>query len=110
MLETFKPKDSFNFSPNNQGSLKFDPEWVINGEGWLGNSGSNLPMISNKNIPYSYISPESTIFTQPKGLHSFSVKNDLDVWGGYDSPYFSLSDYQNSRIIRGGITIFLIFQ
>jgi hypothetical protein len=29
MLETFKPKDSFNFSPNNQGSLKFDPSGLL---------------------------------------------------------------------------------
>lgn len=33
MLETFKPKDSFNFSPNPAGSLRFNPEWVVNGEG-----------------------------------------------------------------------------
>lgn len=101
MLETFKPKDSFNFSPNNQGSLRFDTEWVVNGEGWLGNSGSNIPIVSDRNLPHAYILPESTLFTQPYGTHPFSIKNDLDIFGGEDSPYFALSDYQNSRIVRG---------
>ena len=101
MLETFKPKDTFNFSPTPPGALRFDTEWVVNGEGWLGNNGSNLAIVSKNNSPNPYTSPESTLFTQPAGLHSFSVKNDLDIFGGEDSPYFSLSDYQNSRIIRG---------
>lgn len=100
-LETFKPKDSFNFSPNIKGFLKFDPEWVINGEGWLGNNGSNVATISNKNIPFSYLNPESSIYSQAKGLHSFKITNDLDIFLGDDSPYFALSDYQNNRIIRG---------
>lgn len=101
MLETFKPKDSFSFSPNPNGFLKFDPEWVVNGEGWLGNTGSTVSPVVNMDIPYNYTSPEMLTFTQPKGLHGFAVKDDLDVFGGLDSPYFSLSDYQNNRIIRG---------
>lgn len=101
MLETFKPKDSFNFSPNPPGSLRFSPEWVVNGEGWLGNSGSNVPIVSTMNLPISFVSPETTLFTQPLGIHSFSVKDDLDIWGGLDSPYFSLSDFQQNRKVRG---------
>jgi hypothetical protein len=81
--------------------LNFEPEWVINGEGWLGNSGSNLPIISNKNIPISYIDPVSNIISQPKGIHSFKINDDMDDLGGIDSPYFSLSDHQLNRIIRG---------
>jgi hypothetical protein len=101
ILETFKPKDTFNFAPIVRNSLNFEPEWVINGEGWLGNSGSNLPIVSNKNLPISYIDPVSNLITQPKGIHSFKVNDDMDDFGGIDSPYFSLSDHQLNRIIRG---------
>jgi len=99
--ETFKPKDEFSFSPNSRSFLKFDSEWVVNGEGWLGNSGSNIPIISKNNIPLHYLDPIASILTQPKGLHSFKIQNDYDNFLGEDSPYFSLSDYQNNRIIRG---------
>jgi hypothetical protein len=41
------------------------------------------------------------VYTQPRGLHSFLVTDDLDWQGGLDSPYFSLTDFQKNRIIRG---------
>jgi len=60
-----------------------------------------IPIISEKNIPNTYIDPINSIITQPKGIHSFKLQDEFDSFGGFDSPYFSLSDYQNNRIIRG---------
>jgi hypothetical protein len=65
------------------------------------NTGFNFSPISQTNLPINYINTQNNIFTQPKGIHSFETLDDLDSNGGLDSPYYSLSDFQKNRIIRG---------
>lgn len=101
LLETFKPKDSFNFSPDDSGFLTFEPEWVVNGEGWLGNTGSTLKIFDKENLNDKYLNPELEYFSAPKGIHSFEVLDDEDASLGIHAAYFSLSDFQKNRIIRG---------
>jgi hypothetical protein len=62
LMETFKPKDTFNFSPNDTSFLVFEPEWVINGEGWLGNIGSGVKIFNKDNVSNKYLNPESEYF------------------------------------------------
>lgn len=101
MIERFRPKDEFSLAPTSGAQQNFETEWVVDGEGWIGNTGSNKPILSFENLPISYIDPISQLFSQPRGVHTIKVADDLDVFGGVDSPYYSLGDFTGNRIIRG---------
>ena len=100
MQDTFRPKDELSFAPTTGNSQIFETEWVVDGEGWLGNVSSTKPIVGMGNLPLSYIDPISTIMTQPRGLHSIRLADDNDSTLGEDSPYFSLTDFIENRGVR----------
>lgn len=101
MIEQYRPKDELSLAPTTGVHQTFEPEWVVDGEGWLGNTSSNKAIVSFENLPLSYIDPISQVFTQPRGVHAIKIGDDLSIWGGEDSPYYSLGDFTGNRIIRG---------
>lgn len=101
MWESFRPKDEFSFAPTTGNTQVFETEWIVDGEGWLGNVSSVKPIIGAGNLPLAYTDPISTVFTQPKGVHSIKINDEEGVFVGETNPYFSLTDFTDNRIIRG---------
>lgn len=67
----------------------------------MGNVSSVKPIIGAGNLPLAYTDPISTVFTQPKGVHSIKINDEEGVFVGETNPYFSLTDFTDNRIIRG---------
>lgn len=100
MQETFAPKDKFNFAPTDGGFQLFEAEWVVNSEGWLGNTDSNISVFRNGTIPVNYIDPSISIFSQPKGIFHQKFSDDEDNFHLLNTPFFNMGEYSQGKPIK----------
>ena len=100
MQETFAPKDKFNFAPTDGGFQLFEAEWVVNSEGWLGNTDSNVSVFKNGTIPINYTDPSISIFSQPKGIFQQKFTDDEDNFYLLNTPFFNMGEYSQGKPIK----------
>ena len=100
MQETFAPKDKFNFAPTDGGFQLFEAEWVVNSEGWLGNTDSNISVFRNGTIPVNYIDPSISIFSQPKGIFHQKFTDDEENFHLLNTPFFNMGEYSQGKPIK----------